>query len=227
MSSNRYRWYLVGASLSFPDFVRLVQDDLYLDDKDSGFDFWDLKRRSFTARYIAKRMVGVERVDPFGRVSVLEDVVFSYVEFEISLVRKGLYLLKVVNPPASLKKFMWAIGSICGDRSYVDPVRFSLDDLYEDYRRDSGFSRVSVRSLRVKNVSVSPDALGRVDLISQRDAYKELRSWLAGRKYTIDRLNIIGYEDGNEVAVQISSSGLIRCDSVHSEFFTSYISRLQ
>lgn len=223
MANNRYRWYIVGSALPFLKIVELVQGRVFSPGSKDGFDFWSLQKSRFTGRFISERKMSVERVDPFGEIRKFEDVFFGFIEFEFIFLRKGTYLLKVINPPASIKKFLWALGECCGDGVYFDGVRFLLESVMSDFFDGSKRAALSVAHIRVKDVPLSSTSLARIEVSSSKDACSDVKSWLKNKNYVLDRLKATGFHKGREVTLHMSASGLVVCNSECSDSLTTYI----
>lgn len=203
--STAYRWYLIrlqGDSISRDGFLRSIL-------KAKNREFWfsnsshDLEG---DARFYRRILLTVEKYLPSGESE--SEVVESVEWLDLSLIEgKKSSILKIFNPGRNLRGLMVALESALGygfSASAIQPENMKVESVL------SQFEVVRLVGLKVTNVVVSKDCIGRMEFLSKDGIDPANLKPLKGLKYQPDFVKYEAIYRGLRGSFACANSGLVK-----------------
>lgn len=203
--STAYRWYLIrlqGNSISRDSFLRSIL-------KAKSQEFWfsnlslDLEG---DARFYRRILLTVERYSLSGESE--SEVVESVEWLDLSLIEgKKSSILKVLNPGRNLRGLMVALESALGygfSASVIQPETMKVESVL------SQFEVVRLVGLKVTNVTVSKDCIGRMEFLSKNGIDPANLKPLKGLKYQPDFVKYEAIYRGLRGSLACANNGLVK-----------------
>ena len=130
MIQNRQIWFNFKSGLLFESICKYFNNVPYSDDINIGFDVLEIQPKRLLARYIERQDIIEELRHPFGGIEKVNSIKYIIFQFEVIPLKKDIYLLKVINPPQSLKSFVKTLSGLFLGDFYIPclcPVGFGTE----------------------------------------------------------------------------------------------------
>ena len=228
MKEDRQRWYLLTFDCSFSSLAEGIIANEFKDGEMFGFDIGDSTRNRISSKYIQVDKVTNIVKHPYGDEEEHELTLYTVFEFEIYLVNKSTAVLKIINPPSSLKGFVNSLVSLCDNDFSISKIIFNVEHIFKWLSSYKKINRCVVNKVFVSGVSIDSKSSAKISISSEGDAYEALKSKYKKNDYVIDKMQMrcrFKSEDNN---LSVSSSGSLVCSMelvpVIKEYVLEYVS---
>lgn len=204
--SIRYRWFEIGISSGFRDFIDKLEGRPFVENSTKGFRIIDVLGDTVECQYIWKSTVYSTNINDEGDDELIAIDTTEIVKIFFMNINKKIFL-KVENPTKSLKSLMTSLESIVSLGFYQKPVIFNYGNPDEIF---SNFDKVLTTKLVVSGLSISQDVIAKMELTSVKGIQIDRLQVIKDQKYTID---LIAYEVMYKhvtSSIVFSKSGLVR-----------------
>lgn len=223
MIQNRQKWFNTNFNLAFKSVVKQLNSLPYNETNSSGFDLIEIRQTKIFSRYIERQDLIEEVLHPLGGVETVNSVRYIIFQFEVKFIAEDTFLIKIVNPPVSLKGFVGRLSEIFRDGFFISTIKIDVEDCF-NYLIKSKFSgRYSVESVLVSNIPFGDKTVATFNLKSTDNAYKEFKKKYIDVNYKIEKVGLRLRVNNQWEYINISSSGLIICTSGLDDLVEEYI----
>lgn len=227
MTQNRQTWFNVEGNLTFGLLIEKLNGFPYKEDNQIGFDVLEIQPKKIFARYIECQKITEELHHPFGEIETVSSIKYVIFHFETTPLNKNSFLIKVINPPISLKGFVNALSALFQGDFSISKVRIDVEDFFSYLIKSNTGGRYSVEKLLVTSIPFGEKTVAAISLKSNDNAYKEFKNRHTDNKYKIEKISIMLRLNAEWERIEISSSGLIICTSGLNFLVEKYIKRNQ
>lgn len=203
---TRIRFIVARLEASIDSIADTFNNTPYTEKRGIGISSRNLGSTSLSATFIEKRIVIEEIKYPTGDVEQAERIKYVYIDFEIIPYRGSYYLIKIGNPPASLKSFIAHIGELFPSLS-IEKYKFDLKKFYKTIKGNKILLFCKATSLKASSVPFSEKSVARIEVISENDAYQELKKIYGEKAYSLDRLIFSLSSPEGESELTVASTG--------------------
>jgi hypothetical protein len=223
MIQSRQKWFNIEGNLTFASLIDKLNSFPYKEDNQIGFDVLEIQTKRIFARYIECQKITEELHHPFGEIETVSSIKYVIFHFETIPLEKHSFLIKVVNPPVSLKGFVKALSILFQGDFSISKVRIDVEDFFNYLIKSNSGGRHSVEKLLVSSIPFGEKTVAAISLKSTDNAYKEFKKRHTGDKYKIEKISIMLRFNAEWESIKISSSGLIICTSNLNYLVEKYI----
>jgi hypothetical protein len=200
----RMKWF----ALSLSDSIQQIADELskyaFSKMQSSGFELVSAQKSKVRCKFIEEIISNEISLDPFGEEIVNVVRRFQIFEFQIVLLTKSKVLLEVYDPPRSLKKFSSSMAEVFGLVFSIEPLEIDILDLITNLKMMGDRKFWTIKKVRMSSIRLNEASTAKVEVVSSKDAYAELRKNIDVTNAVLDRATV-EYDDG-EMAYQIDIS---------------------
>jgi hypothetical protein len=209
MRALRQRWLRIQHKSSLNKITKNLKTHSYSEENKSGFDLIEISERTIKARFIEEKQISETIILPFGEtetVTSIKYIIFPFVFIQLSL---KLGLLKLINPPASLKSFIKKIEIVCEDDFSISKIKFELADLIEFLTKNESIDRHTINKLKVGAIPYSKTTIASLKLQSTSNAYEEFLKLHKHDSYKLEKITMTARISGQSEIITVSSTGAI------------------
>lgn len=219
----RVKWSRIKTSVPFEEITSYFKSNCYSESDGFGYSVFDYYKDEFLATYTEKVLRSEVSISPLGDEIVQEVVQYNSVRFSILPITNKIYLLTVFNPPKSIR---FLVDRICKDFDYnvgVGAIDVNLVDILSliDAREDVNLLKVS--KVKVSNLVVGDSSKASIEIISSKDAMKDIKEVTRGRKFNIDKVKFSCLLNKERYEVEMSKSGCLTTTEEQLPFYTSLL----
>ena len=207
----RTKWLKISTDLSVVTLGEELSKRQIRRGATVGFELSEVQKKSIRGRFIEEIVDNELVVDPFGQEIIHTITRYAVFEFYIVATARRSFLMRVSNPPRSLKSFVSALGEAFGFGFSIDPIELDILALTKYLRRATTARACKIKKARVGAVRLSQSAIARIDVQSSEDAYGELQNVFDLRNSFLERATIELSAEGLNGQLELSSTGLIAC----------------
>jgi hypothetical protein len=188
-----------------------------------GFDVLEIKPKRLFSRYIERQIIIEELHHPFGDVEKINLVKYIIFQFEVIHLNNDFFLIKIINPPQSLRNFVKTLSGLFHGDFFISRVGIDVEDCFNSLLQSNCISRFSVEKLIASSISFGEKTIASINLRSTDNAYKEFKKRYSNTKYKLDKIMMTLRFNDEWGFIEISSSGLISCTSGLDTLVEKYI----
>jgi len=208
----RTKWLALSFDKSLSDIATLLDRHKFSKDQIIGFELTNIQRNKVCGKFIEKIITTEVVIDPFGEEILNHVQRYSIFNFEISPMEKYRFLVRIDTPPRSLKNFITTLSDSFGFGFAIEPLEIDILSMIQHLRKESGIKRWSIRKIRIARVAISEASLARIEVVSTKDAYLDLKNNIAIKDATLERATIELRNEENIHEIELTSSGIISGD---------------
>lgn len=223
MIQNRQKWFNIKCNLTFDSLIKKLNSFPYKEDNQIGFDVLEIQPKMVFARYIECQNITEELHHPFGGIEMVSSIKYVIFQFETIPLNKHSFLIKIINPPISLKGFVKALSILFQDDFSISKVRIDVEDCFSSLIKSNSVGRYSVVKLLVSSIPFGEKTVAAISLKSTDNAYKEFKKRHTDNKYKLEKISMMLRLNAEWERIEISSSGLIVCTSSLNHLVEKYI----
>ena len=190
MKIKRLRWYKIQFGTPFNKIAEAIGAYSYSDDNPIGFELIETSKYRLSARYIERQYISEQILHPFGDSENITSIKYSIFSFDIIYINKGLGVIKVLNPPQSLKQFVNILASICDGNFSITKVNHEIEKIYDAIVTDKTIDRYTIHRLKVSAAPFSRNTNEKLELNSTDNAYDELKKKYKHGQYKLDSIHL-------------------------------------
>jgi hypothetical protein len=176
----RVKWIKLTTDFSIEVIAKRLATRQYSSNESPvGFELLEVGKNYLSARFIRQTVEKLVETDPFG--NAVTNIFTKYVCFEFALIgRRGEMILRVYNPPRSLKDFVAEFASSLENSITLEEIQLEVT-AFIDFLKLSGFARrIRVRSAVFSEVPITSNSKGKVLVVSSADAIHDFEEKLGG-----------------------------------------------
>lgn len=208
MKINRQRWFVLNHDLPFKESIAEFS---FSKESGIGFEVIEAKAGLVRARFIERIEVIEEASSPYGELERVSVTRYVHFEFAVTKISSEVSLIKVINPPASLRAFVGMLMESLQFRASLTKVDFDLCAVYRSIAEDESIDRLMVNKVTVSQVPLGRHATSKIEVVSTENALAEFLDNYTAPTMKVEKLSIslrVGHE--SEV-LELTSAGSIRC----------------
>ena len=227
MIQSRQKWFNIEGNISFTSLIERFNSFPYKEDKQIGFDVLEIQPKKIFARYIECQKITEELHHPFGGIETVSSIKYVIFQFETIPLNKHNFLIKVINPPISLKGFVKALSILFQGDFFMSKIRIDVEDFFSYLIKSNSVGRYTVEKLLVSSIPFGEKTVAAISLKSTDNAYKEFKKRHIDNQYKIEKISIMLRFNAEWQRIKISSFGLIICTSSLNNLVEKYIENTQ
>lgn len=213
MKIIRSKWLLLTQSLNINEIAQKLINHGFSSGQETGYEIDSFTDIRLKAKFIEKYTLKETLVDPFGNTNIFESIRFNYVDFELLLIDKESFLLKIQNAPKSLLSFYNSIQELLNFEVTIEPIKVNVPSLVGSLKTNIDVTQFRIISIKVSDIPISKDAKSKIEIYSQSDALEEFKNIYKYQQYTLGELKCSFRYKSNDVFAEFKKSGGI----THSE----------
>lgn len=225
MLQNRQNWFNVKCNLPFRSMINKLNSLPYNEGTNIGFDVLETKHKRLFSRYIERQIIIEELRHPFGDVEKINSVRYIIFQFEVIHIKSDFFLIKIINPPQSLKNFVNTLSELFHGDFFISRVGIDVEDCFNALLQSGLIGRFSVEKLMASCISFGEKTIASINLRSTDNAYEEFKKRYKNTQYKLDKLMIRFRLNDEWELIEISSSGLIICTAGLDKLVEKYIEK--
>ncbi|ENM0187401.1 hypothetical protein AB5X33_002491 [Enterobacter hormaechei] len=207
--TRRVKLIRIKTKKNLHDFVDLFRMKIFSVNSEYGFLEVENYRSEIKSTYVEMEKIHQDYLDPLGERYEQTLINYNIFEFSISPMEKDIYLLSIINPPKSIKKFIDRLSS-----SFNYEVTFSMIDLHlnEIIKRLSTNEKtrlLKINKLKASGLKLNDSSTACIDLVSKGNAVQEIDDYAKGSMYTIDKIKGQMYFNDQKISFEMSKTGLL------------------
>ncbi len=181
----RVKWFSLGGitKRSLEILVTGMLKSPYSDDSGSGFLLGTVRPSSIEGRFLEKRQIKDEVIDPFGKTLEFNRIDFKETRFRIAI---GKAELEIHNPSRSLHEFFNQLSKLSGRTISIEALSVNVLAWHE--RLAMAISGAIVTSLAVSNLPLSASVSAQVILTGSEDVRSVLADITGNRQFQVKEL---------------------------------------
>lgn len=209
--------------MPFDDFIESLKTLKYSDENRCGFEIYNFTEKSAEFKFIERKERREISADPFNNDVVNLIVIFTSFFISFTRISKEKILIKINEPPISLKKFVATMNSITNFNFTISKVEIEIEDIYNHFTKKTIADRFSVLRASLKNLNINTKTSASCEFISTDNAFQEIKEYFKDKKYSFDKIQMsIRYLNSDEF-IEASSSGLVVHTANLNEIVDQYI----
>lgn len=208
MSSERLRHILFRGVDSLDHISGALRDNVYTEGNQSGFNIQTIGEGFVASQYVEKVKSTIEVLHPNGNKEYLDIHNYLYVEFSVRPIDSDCYLMKVVNPPVSLRSFISSFRTMLLGMT-VEKYVFDVSEFYRSLIDIYGVGSAKAVSLKASSVPMGKGAFAKIEMSSHGDSYERMIEIYGADNFLLKRLEVELLGASGRSKVQVSDSGLM------------------
>lgn len=206
---TRTKWLALSLAKSTSEISDLLNTQKYLRGQATGFELTDVQRSRIRGKFIEEIITNEITIDPFGE-EILNNVRrYSIFDFQISPLRKHQFLVRINNPPRSLRNFIAVLSEAFGFGFAIEQLNIDILAMIQHLRKTSGIKRWAIVRVRMAHIPLSNSSLAKVEVVSNGDAYQDLQKCMDVKQATLERATVALTDDGITNQIELVSTGVI------------------
>ncbi len=212
----RNKFIVAQIDIHIDDFAKMSNKNSYRENAGIGIISNVLDSSGFSATFVEKRKLSENIKLPNGEIQVVERIKYVYVEFKVIPMHESYYILRITNPPISLKSFVNYLSKIFTDLS-IEKYEFNLKKFHDAIKNNDKIKSCRVISLKASSVPFGEKSMAKLEIFSEKDSYRELKKQYGEKSYKLDRLVFSLSSERASSTIAVSSNGTIYFDSDNHE----------
>ena len=209
---TRTKWLALSLDRSTSEIPDLLNQQQYFRDRATGFELTDVQGNRIRGKFIEEIITNEIVIDPFGE-EILNNVRrYSIFDFQITPIKKHRFLIRINNPPRSLKNFIANLSDAFGFGFAIEPLNIDVLAMIQHLRRLSGIRRWTIRKVRMAHIPLSNSSLAKIEVISDVDAYQDLQKSLDVKNASLEQATVELRDENIISEIELVSTGVISGD---------------
>jgi hypothetical protein len=173
-----------------------------------GIELTELLKATIRGKFIEETIDNEIFVDPFGEEVVNSIRRYNIFEFLIIPAKKKRFLLRVTNPPRSLRSFVALLSEQLGFGFSISPLTVDVFRLMQHLRNATDGKNWTVKKIRLTSVRLTESSFAKIDVTSEADAYRDAKNQLSLKNSVLERATIEFSENVHFRHIELSSTGV-------------------
>ena len=225
MIQNRQNWFNVRCDLPFRSIINQLNSTPYNESTNIGFDVLEINPKRLFSRYIERQIIIEELRHPFGALEKINSTKYVIFQFEVIHINNDFFLIKILNPPQSLKNFVNTLSGLFHGDFFISRIGIDVEDCFNTLLQSDCITRFSVEKLIASCISFGEKTMASINLKSSDNAYNEFKKRYKKTQYKLDKLMMTLRFNDEWESIEISSSGLIICTAGLDKLVEKYIAK--
>jgi len=223
MKTSRLRWLVAEYDLSLSGFASALNEIQYGNKRPIGFELIDVKKNMFLARFIQRENKVEEIINPLGKIEKYESTRYIVFDFKVTRLTKGKALIRVIDPPASLKSFIMLISDICDKKLSIEKVELDLVLFYRKIKTIDSVIRYDFIGLQASGIQFGKTSIAKMELASSSNVFDDFLAKYKNKKYKLEKIKFKARVNSSDELVELSSSGLAKCTKGIESVLENYV----
>lgn len=209
---TRSKWLALTVEAPILKIAELLNDHQFKRGCTVGFELVELKKDSIRGKFIEEIIDNETIIDPFGEKTLNSVRRYSIFDFLVLPLEKNRFLLRINNPPRSLKNFISILSDVLDFGFYVEPLEVDILAMIQHIKFINSAKDWSIKKIRMSQVRLSESSIAKIEVTSEGDAYQDLRDHMNVKNALLERVTIEYKEANTTSEIELTSKGLISCD---------------
>ncbi|HEY6020086.1 MAG TPA: hypothetical protein VIY48_09335 [Candidatus Paceibacterota bacterium] len=209
---TRTKWLALSLGHSMSEIVGLLEKQQFFRGKASGLELIDVQRNRIRGKFIEEIVTNELVIDPFGEEILNKVRRYSIFEFQITPLAKKQFLIRINNPPRSLKNFIGILSDAFGFGFAIESPSIDIIAMLQYLRKLGSIKRLTIRKVRMANIALSGSSIAKIEVVSDVDAYQDLQKSMDIKKATLERATVVFKDEGMTGEIELVSTGVISGD---------------
>lgn len=205
----RTKWLALSLAKSTSEIPGLLNTHKYLRGRATGFELTDVQKNRVQGRFIEEIISNEIIIDPFGDEILNSVRRYSIFDFQISPLRKHQFVVRINNPPRSLRNFIAALSETFGFGFAIEQLDIDILAMIRHLRKASDTKHLAIVRVRMAQVPLSNSSLAKVEVVSNGDAYQDLQKYMDVKQAILERATVELTEGGITNQIELVSTGVI------------------
>lgn len=210
--ARRIKWLMIKTKLNINELYGFFYKNTFNSLSEFGFLNVEINKSEILSTYVEVHTSYQEYINPLGgrhEQRLVSHVVF---DFFIESTDKGFFLLSIINPPKSIKKFVDFISSSFNYNVSFSIVNLCLTDVIDRINSCLDVNLLLINKINVSNFKLNDSSIASVEIISKINALREIDIYTKGLSYSIDKIkgSMLFYD--KKIIFEISKSSLVVSD---------------
>jgi len=223
MKTSRLRWFIAEFDLSISGLASALNEVQYGIKKPVGFEIIDIKKNIILAKFIQRETKVEEIINPLGKVEKYESTRYIVFDFKVTRLAKGKALIRVINPPASLKSFVMLISDICDNKLSIEKVELDLVSFYKKIENIDSIIRYDFIGLQASGIQFGKTSIAKMEIVSSSNVFEEFLYKYNNKKYKLDKIKFKARVNSGDELAELSSSGSAKCTKGIESVLEKYV----
>ena len=196
----RERYYRIFLASEFDGLADTLNAAGFTEENGAGFRLHSILGGKIIGSFVESKIRAEVFVDPYGKESTREIVSYPTIAFELSPLKlQGWdYLLRIENPPSSLKRFVNELQKIFGVQFSIAPRKIEVERICQKVSSSKKYFRFRITSIWAKEIPLGDLAAGvrmSVKIQSPGNAYSDYVNLLRPIAHQIEGIKIESKRD--------------------------------
>lgn len=207
--TRRVKLIRIKTKKSLDNFVDLFRMKKFSMDSEYGFLEVDNYRGELRSTYVEMEKIHQDYLDPLGERYEQTLINYNIFEFSITAMESNIYLLSIINPPKSIKKFIDRFSSSFNYEVTFSMVDLHLNEIIKKLSTNKKIQLLKINKLKASGLKLNDTSTACIDIISKGNAVQDIDDYAKGSMYTIDKIKGQMYFNDQRISFEMSKSGLL------------------
>lgn len=207
--TRRVKLMRIKTKKNLHDFVVLFRMKTFSVDSEYGFLEVGNYIGEIKSTYVEMEKIHQDYLDPLGERHEQTLINYNIFEFSISPMAKDIYLLSIVNPPKSIKKFIDRLSSSFNYEVTFSMVDLHLNEIIKKLSTNEKTRLLKINKLKASGLKLNDTSTACIDIVSKGNAIQEIDDYAKGSMYIIDKIKGQMYFNDQKISFEMSKSGLL------------------
>lgn len=192
--------------------AELLNERQFLRGRATGVELTDVQKTCIRGKFIEEIIANEVVIDPFGEEILNSVRRYSIFDFLIIPLKKNRFLIRINNPPRSLKSFISILSDALGFGFTVVALEIDILAMIQHLRALSSTRCCTIKKVRMANIYLSESSLAKIEVASKGDAYHDLQERINITDAMLERATVELKEGSVTSEVEFISKGIIAGD---------------
>lgn len=222
MKSSKYRWYSSNIPLDVEALYQKLNERRY-SGSGRGFELIDYAKNRVLAKFIEKRVQNEVVIDPYGEESTFKSIQYIVFTAEFVVLGGGVVLVRIANPPRSIKGFLNLLDEMVDGRVVMSVVSIDIIAFYQFIQRLKNVRQLKVTKAVVCNIPFNRNTSAKIELTSSSNAIEEFREKYRSENFSLAKIALTSRISGEDAFVEVSQNGSIVCSEQFLDVVDNYV----
>lgn len=212
MQLIKCKLYMVEVENDLDDLAKIIEREQYRSNKKDGFLIDVINHSNLSGKYIEEYIHEESIIDPFDEETKVSIKKFTIINFHFFYFNKNKFILRIDNPPRGLKPFIYKLNNLINSSMTFYPINFDIKNILFSIKENNNIHKLEIKELCISNIFINKHSLARINIYSDKDAFRDFSEFFDFKKYNIDTFKCkFNYNEKN-MELEIRKSGLILVD---------------
>jgi len=205
---KRIRWFGADWQVSFRTLASKMRAHSFKQTSVDGFIVDRLRDNTIGGRYIEKVSFQEKVTDPFGDEQIIDRTLYRQLEFNLFQTFPNIEFWDAPrNTSGYVSKLLeFSNFGISVSPLAVNPLKWA--DAFQVHAK----SKVTIVSLQVSGLEIETGIAAKIVVTGDKDVREAVKSVTKNRRYELDKLQLLLFQSGVPVSIQLASTGAAKID---------------